>query len=424
MLDNVLKSQAGTMADNNNRLILSIIVVLAVLYNAILAFVNINITPMAVQHVAITEIFIVLLATGYLLLNLKFIPNLLPHLIFLFITMSLSAVVMLANNEIFIKIIRDMYLIVLFVLLGTLMDRRSIITVFKILTVITLCVILIEVFKSDLYIALFHPASYYENTRGIVPFGNSGFFRNAIAPESRFSFNFISDVRTSSVFLEQVSLANFSMLLMIFIASFWKYLNKKEVLFFGFSILFFILTNDSRTGSLLTIAILVGYFVFPKLPAKLYMLIIPSVIITSIILFYDPSMADEMVKDNIAGRISLTVNKLADIDFKIAFLGQLGEAINKVYDSGYAYIIYAMTLWGLVMFWGYVCYILPSKNCDETKRFAFSVSLFIAVNLMIGAAIFTIKVSAPLWIMAGYYYNQTCKNILTKQSRPLLKTEK
>jgi len=408
MLSGVLNDEKAISQDkNNSQFIPCLIVILAVIYNALLAFVNINITPMSMQHVIIFEVLIVLMGTGYLFLNRKRLPNLMPHISFLFVAFILSSVVMVANGELFIKIIRDMLIVVLFILMGTLMDKETIIKTFKILTILSLVFILIEVFKSDFYISLFNPASYYLNTRGIEPLGDSGFFRNTITSNSRFSFNFFSENRTSSIFLEQVSLANFSTILTIFVITFWKFLSRKEIILFIASILFFLLTNDSRTGSVLAVVLFLGYFIFPKLVKYSHFLIMPSILILAVALFYDPSINATNWGDDLKGRLGLTAFKLSQIDFKTAIFGHLGNKIYSAADSGFVYFIYALSVFGLIAYWLYTSYILNADHTAMAKRFAWGVSLFISINLLTSAAIFTIKVVAPLWIIGGYLYHQS-----------------
>ncbi len=395
-----------------------LLVILSIIYNAVLAFVNINIMQVGMVHVAIAEFAILSIGISYVALNNKKLVHPSPHFLFLFIIILFATLVMVANGEFYIKIIRDMFIVVFFVLLGTLMERQSLIKTFKILTLLTLGVLCIEIIASETYLNLFNPASYYQNTRGIEPFMDSKYFRNAITAESRFSYNFISDVRTSSLFLEQVSLANFSMVLMIFVTSFWKNLTRNEALFFVFSIILFVLTNDSRTASALIILLWLGYYFFPKLPKQAFVLILPALILMSVAFFYDPSMTGQgLTSDDLKGRFGLTVGKLSELDFKTAYLGSLGNSITSTGDSGYAYIIYATTLFGLIAFWLYTAVLMSPGNLENARRYAYAASIFIAVNLMIGAAIFSIKVAAILWLLAGYFYKQSYEKKLTEKKQ-------
>ncbi len=382
-----------------------LLVILAVSYNSFLAIINANVMVLNTHYVALVEIAILLSITGYIALNFNKLVAPLRHLSFFAVMMLLSVMVMLANGEFFPKFIRDMYIIVAFVLLGTVTNEKDIIRIFKILAGITLAVAVIEIFRTNLYVSFFQPAKYYANTRGIAPLGSSGLFRGAVLSDTRFSFNFFSNHRISSIFLEQVSLANFSMVLSIFVISFWKSLTRKEILFFLLTIVFIILANDTRTGTIFTLALIPGFFVFPHLPRNWNVLIIPAVLIVSALLFYDPSLDRTNWEDDLPGRIGLTLYMIYNIDIQAALTGKLGLDIMLTMDSGYVYVVYASTLLGFFIYWLYTS-LLVSSHSKAGKRFAYSTSLFIAVTLMVGAAIFTIKVGALLWLMGGFLYQQ------------------
>ncbi|MBD8639447.1 hypothetical protein [Sphingomonas sp. CFBP 13733] len=55
----------------------------------------------------------------------------------------------------------------------------------------------------------------------VSEFNETGLFNNAAGFESRFSFGVFSGARTSSVFLEQVSNANFAGILCVFLVATW-----------------------------------------------------------------------------------------------------------------------------------------------------------------------------------------------------------
>lgn len=380
------------------------LVLFAISYNAFLAVINAHVMTMVSTHVALTESLILMGVMGYLAINLKKIPNIYPHLLFLLGMAALSLWVMLTSDGTFIKILRDCLIIVAFVLLGTFLSSRHIINLFKFLMLAVLTVAVIEIFFTDLYVTLFEPAKYYESTRGIQPFqySDSGLFRNSLGYSSRFSFNFLSSHRISSIFLEQVSLANFAMVTLVFLMGFGKMMRKREVLFFVLSVLFLILTNDTRTGALFALALIPGFFIFPMLPRWFAVTFIPGLLLISALFFYDPNLT--AMTDDFAGRIGFTLYLLAEADLSTLLMGNLA-GVNHVADSGYAYLLYATTVFGLILYWLYAALIIRSDNAAD-KRYVFSMNAFIAINLMIGAAIFTIKISAPVWVMVGYLYTQ------------------
>jgi len=258
---------------------------------------------------------------------------------------------------------------------------------------------LIEGFAVGLYVWLFQPADYFANTRGIekLSVDDTGLFRNSLGFAGRFSFGLFGNRRLSSVFLEQVSLANFAMVLCIFTVTFWQNMKKGDRWLFAFAIVFMIVCNSSRTGSLLCILMALGYKVFPKLPRWIYGAVIPGLLFVSAVLFYRPG--EMSFSDTMSGRMGNTLALLAHMDLGDFVTGDLVK-IAHTGDSGYAYLVLGTTLVGLLYYWIFIWVLLPSGTA-LSRRFGFCALLFISVNLMVGAAIFSIKVSAPLWLIAG-----------------------
>ncbi len=380
------------------------LVILAIAYNAVLAIINAHVMTLGSAHVAATEALILGTVLAFLLLNLKKIPDILPHVLFLLGMCSLSLWVMLTNDVTYVKILRDCFIIVLFMLLGTFLSSQQIIRIFKILMMAVLAVAVIEIFATDVYVLLFEPEQYFYTTRGIEPFAysDSGLFRNSLGYSSRFSFNFLSSHRISSLFLEQVSLANFAMITLIFLMGFSRVLQKREMIFFLLGSIFLILVNDTRTGALFALAMIPCFYLAPLLPKWIAVTFIPGFLLVSTLLFYDPNQTSLL--DSLSGRIGFTLYLLSQADLPTLLKGNLA-GINSVADSGYSYVIYATTLFGLILYWLYVSLIVRSDE-EGSKRYVFAVNVFITINLMIGAAIFTIKVAAPMWLMLGYLYKR------------------
>jgi len=388
-----------------------IFLIAAVFYNAGLAFINAHGFSIGQGLVSVTEALIVLIAVAFIAFKIYAFPNLRPQLLFGAITIAMILFVALVNNFIYLKSIRDVLLIIVFFMIGGLSSEKGLISVFKFVCAVIFLFMVIENYMTDFYVYLFEPSSYFANTRGIEEFSidESGLFRNALGYAGRFSFNFLSDHRLSSLFLEQVSLANFSMVLAIFTASFWSKLGKWARFSFVMLIILIVLTNSTRTGTGVCLIILAGFFIFPYLPRYSNLLYMPVILIASVLLFYDPNYDLHGADDNFAGRIGRTLFSLENLGMHY-FTGGTMEMIQRTADSGYTYVILTQTLIGLLAFWLFTGLIVPQDN-SANKRFAHSTSIYIFFNLMIGAAIFSIKVSAPLWFMAGYlYYQQYAKS--------------
>lgn len=376
----------------------------AVFYNAFLAVMNAHGLSLNQGYVSITEILIVLLAMGFAGIKIASLPNIRPLLLFSLFMIFAITLVAIVNQYIYLKSLRDILLIVVFFVVGGLAGEKNLFLTFRYLCAVVLLFMLIENYLTGFYVALFEPSSYFANTRGIEEFSidESGLFRNALGYQGRFSFGFLSDHRLSSIFLEQVSLANFSMVLAIFTSAFWGKLNRNDRFFYILTIVFIVLSNSTRTGTGVCLLVLFGYFIFPYLPRYSNLLYMPVIIIIAVLVFYEPDFASMPHTDDLAGRIGRTLYLLESI-WPYYFTGGPLDLISRTADSGYAYIILSQTIFGLIAFWLFSCLIVPQSD-ENNKRFAHGSSLYIFLNLMIGAAIFSIKVSAPFWFIAGYLY--------------------
>lgn len=371
----------------------------AIYYNAGLAFLNARGLRLAEAHVAAAELAILFATAMFLMFRWgKLGPNRAFAIGSFCVFLLLFAWVTVANGVLFVRTPREFAIVCMFYLVGTQCPPERMLTAFRHITIVTVAVLLIEGFSIPLYVWLFQPADYFANTRGIEKFSldDTGLFRNSLGFAGRFSFGLFGQRRLSSVFLEQVSLANFAMVLTIFAVTWWERMKRGDRILFTFAVLLMILSNSSRTGTALCLLMALGYRIFPLLPKSLYGAAMPVLLLMAALLFYRP---DQEFSDTLSGRIGHTIGLLARMDLSDLVTGDVAN-IARTADSGYAYLVYATTVVGLAYFWVFLWVMLPAESAMD-KRFAFSALLFICVNLMVGAAIFSIKVSAPLWMICG-----------------------
>jgi hypothetical protein len=380
----------------------------AVLYNAVLAIVSAHITHVNATEVMATEIMISLIGTGIIALRFDKIGTVWPPFLLFFCVLVTFPLVTILSGDLALKTLRDVYLISLFFLLGCLMDKRDVIILFRVLGILVFLVMLIEAYATPIYAALFRPADYFLYTRGIEEsvYNKTGLFANSLGFEGRFNYGVFHTHRLSSLFLEQVSLANFCIVLMLFLSAFWSQLKKAERLCYALLIAFIILTTNSRTASCFVIIILMGHFIFPLLPRYANALFMPLILLVSGFLFYDPLHA--VWADDLKGRISHTIDILGALPPSTVFGGD-PTSLDKWGDAGFAYIIGSQTVIGLLALWLFITFGM-AQNDAAAKRYASGLNLYIFVGLLIGAAIFTIKVAAPSWIVAGWLYQRALKN--------------
>jgi hypothetical protein len=141
-------------------------------------------------------------------------------------------------------------------------------------------------------------------------YSDSGLFRGALGFEGRFSFGLI-DHRSSSIFLEQVSLANFCGVIVIYLVSFANRISLFDRLIFMSTIVLILVTNDTRTMLIFTIVSAVGYVIYPWIPKIFSFLMMPAIVVVGFVIHaYKPDAHD----DDFVGRISGTVRNIIDMD--------------------------------------------------------------------------------------------------------------
>lgn len=374
------------------------ITLFSVLYNCILAYINHNITPLSVSHVVLCEGLMMLSSVAYLLRKGIYEEDL-PIFLYLIFTLIITIYITVLNRIAFIDQFRNVLIIVCFAGIGSWASERTVKLAFRIGCFFVLLFLICEVVSTPFYVSLFHPGQYFENTRGIkqASFNSTGLFANALGFEGRFSFGLINH-RSSSIFLEQVSLANFCGVIVIYLVSFWPKLGKLDKALFVSTVLLILLTNDTRTMLIFSFVSLFGYFLFPKIPKAFDLLLMPLIILIG---FFVHFMKPEEVGDNFTGRIGVTIKKMLELDVQ-SMLGLSISRIGEFADSGYVYLIYASTILGLIVFWLFVC-LYPAGRTAAQRRCGHSLSLFIFLNMMIGGtAIFSIKIAGLLWLLVGY----------------------
>lgn len=368
------------------------------IYNGLLAIINGNLAALAFAHVALTEIALLLAALLYVLRK-GFYRADLSVVLYIGFTLAMTLYVSVTTHTVYVDYFRNILIIFCFTLMGSWASKDSVRLAFKIACGLVLIVLLMEVFVINIYEDLFYPAKYFVNTRGLTQheFGGSKLFQNSLKIPGRFSFGII-DHRASSLFLEQVSLANFSGVLLIFIISFWENLNRLERVLFIFTVVLILTTNDSRSMLIFSFVCFAGYFAFPYIPRLFAVLYMPMIVLTGLfVMAFKPDASG----DTLDGRVVLTMRHMMNMDIP-AVLGLYAPEAAQFGDSGYLYVIYAGTIFGLIALWLFVTF-YPGGDTPAQRRCLHSVSIFMFMNLLIGGtAVFSIKVAGLLWFLVGY----------------------
>ncbi|MET0373498.1 MAG: hypothetical protein ABW128_04480, partial [Rhizorhabdus sp.] len=246
--------RAASPAAADRLQVLAIGTILAgLLYNAVLAWANAHGLSVGMPVVVVCEALVLLAATFVIVASGRHPLDSVPVLVFGFFLLD-ALVVSLVSGQLFIDMARNGAIIALFLMLGVRLGRPALRSAFLWATVLVGVVMVLELVAVEAYAALFRPALYYERTRGMSPFelNELGLFRNALGFEDRFSIIKLADHRVSSLFLEQVSLANFSSVLVMFLVAMWDSIKPRERALYIAVVALILLANNSRTALALT----------------------------------------------------------------------------------------------------------------------------------------------------------------------------
>lgn len=306
----------------------------------------------------------------------------------------------LANERIFPDFFRNMAIIAAFTALGYRCRSSDVRLIFRVISIVVLVFLLIEMAYLPLYVSIFQPASYLQASRGLEEFSlnETGLFANALGFQDRFSFGIFSGPRTSSIFLEQVSLPGFASVLLIFLLGHWKAIGRFEKILYVSLVALIVLSNNSRTSSALLVFNAVGYFIYPYFSGRLTAMLMPAVLVLSFLIVGPVSVATGT--DDIIGRLSVTVAHLTNFGASEFLFGSLDKLAHS-FDSGYGYIIASSSIFGLFLFWAYATF-FPEDRSTEQRRVHWGLAVYIYLWLLIGGtAIFTMKTAALLWLVVG-----------------------
>ena len=378
------------------------VAVAAVLYNGVLAIINAHVTPLAFSHVALTEILILLFGLVFILRK-GLGENDLGALFFLVFTIAMAVYMSAINRVVFVDYLRNILIVFCFATLGTWANRKTVEAAFMVSLAVVILVLFCEIFALKLYAAIFEPGYYFLTTRGLQPpqWDTTGLFGNALGFEGRLSFGLIGH-RASSLFLEQVSLSNFAGVMMMYTLYFWDEMKRRARVLIVACIALILLTTASRTMLTFSAICFVGYFVFPRLPKLVSLLTMPMILLAGTLMYV---LNPDARGDNLSGRIVLTMRHISNMDI-YGFLGFYADAAASFADSGYVYIVYAGTVFGMLAFWLFIS-LYPAGKTPAQRRLAQALPIFMFFNLMIGATpVFTAKIAGLLWLLLGHARHQ------------------
>jgi putative polymerase len=417
-------AEVGPLGWAGFRLMPALVLIGCVVFNAGLAVVNGHIMALPPALVIAAEGMLVSAALGLAMLGWK--PQMAPSLalIALLVLFATFRGLLMAQPE--PKFLRDVLLIPTFIMLGMSFDERGLTRTILLLHTIVFLVFLLEAVAPRAYSDLLHIQDYYVNTRGnkLDEFynTNSELFISATRPDERF-FSFVDAPRLSSIFLEPVSLGNYCSIIAAFTCACFRRLGWPAVAYLGLTTLAMLVGCDGRLATATCVLIVVVAVVAPWLPPRSHVLYLPLTLAFVFALVIGADLRPGT--DDFAGRLAHTVELLRNYDVA-EMLGLSNEYLMKSMDSGVAYLIMTQSVLGLLLLWAYVAW-GAREDTAEQVRFTHTLSLYLALSMMVSYSFLTIKTGAVLWFIQGTLQGASARYAGRKfagpKERKLLATE-
>ena len=373
------------------------IIIGAVCYNGLLALLNAHVMSVGRNDVVLAEMLLLSAAAFVVAISGPRLGDGAPVAFFAFFLVDMLVVSML-NNDVFADMGRDAAIIAVFVMVGARVDAAHVNRCFTIAAVIVAAVLLLEMISTPAYAAWFAPGDYFAKTRGISKekFDELGLFANALGFDSRFAIVTIMDHRACSIFLEQVSLANFAIVLAIFLACNWTEISLPKRASFVALVGLILVTTNSRLALGLIILTPFACLMTLRWNRYLTLLVMPVTLLLSALV----SMGSSNYSDTLEGRLNKTIQALANLDWG-AISGLKAFRAPGFADSGYAYVIYASTILGMIVLWLFVA-LAASQDRPKLLRCNLLLNIYIFCSLTVsGNSVFSIKTAALLWLLVG-----------------------
>lgn len=388
----------------------------AIAYNGIFAAAAAAGAPMNNPIVIATEILIIVLAIGLSFYRDGIRREDVLALLFVGAMAGVGLLGSLLFERPMIEGVRNVLIIAAFTILGVRFEEKMLRWAFAISCLIAMGVLMIEISSVETYAAIFRPADYLAKTRGYVVkefMEETGLAIGTIAYRGRFSFGLYDGPRTSSIFLEQVGINCFSIVIMVYLCALWQRLTIAERVLAIATVGLILVTNNARMSSILAPLFLIGYFVFPRLP-RYWQALIPVLALAATFVmfaFMRPRFGDDLV-----GRIATTYRVLTTFKASDIMLGA-PDLLARTGDTGYGFVMASMGLIGAVLYWGYLTLVVPPASATA-RRAIWAASLYIYIWLLVGGTgTFSMKSAPLLWLLLGYCRGLSMPDSLARRAK-------
>jgi putative polymerase len=379
-------------------LLIAVIVLGAMGFNAVLAIVNAHVRPLTSAHVMLAEGVLVTIAA--LVVIRSWHPRM-AHGAALIVGLVLFAILRGAiTGEVQPKYLRDVLIIPLFMMLGQAFAGGDLMRVVLVAHTAVCAVFAIEMIVPDLYAEIFRIQDYYINTRGLTLEDfydtSSDLFVSATRPDDRF-ISLIDAPRASSLFLEPVSLGNYCSIATAFMVATWHRMSAITRATLSVSTGLMLVGCDGRQAVVTCGLIVVMAPFVTALPRRSTVLYAPLLVIGAFALIYVAGLRGGA--DDFAGRLANSVHLLAQLDAP-DLLGLTDTLIAPAMDSGVTYLILTQSLPIVLVLWLFIAGNV-SEATPEQVRFTHALCLYLTLSMMVSYAFLTIKTAGLAWFIQG-----------------------
>ncbi|PTQ11882.1 polysaccharide biosynthesis protein GumE [Sphingomonas oleivorans] len=385
---------------------------MTVLFNPLLALVNAQIFAVAGGMVVAIQGLIVIAA-----LALGALQRDDPPYRWIALTWGLTMLLVAISAvraELSLKNFGDILIIPAFICLGTRLRGSTLVRLVIALQSLLLLVGIWELASPAGFGATFKVISYYVNTRGFDQdafWAGGDLFLSSERPKGRMLLDGFGLHRGSSLFLEPVSLGNWTIVIAVFIAAFWSRLSHAARIFLILSNAALLVICDGRLALSVNLVLLAYLPLARKIPGWASAFYLPGLFLLLLIAMqfgFLPAGGDTM-----PGRLRVGMDALLTID--LANLLGVGIVENAFADAGWAYFIQTQSLIAALAVW--LMLTLTSTGEEGGGRMAkHGIAVFITLCLPISYSILSIKTVAVMWAFYGYFYARA--NRMAKSFEP------
>ncbi len=375
------------------RLLAIATVIGALVFNALLAFVNTRFMGMADSHVMLAEMAIVgcafLAAMTRKSALYLFVTVFFTYMIFLF---------MLRGGQVNPKPVRDILIPLAFYFMGSRIADLKLCD--RLVLSSALIVVLFGLFEylfTETFLDYFNVIGYYL-ARGSVTldetFGQTkGLFISGQRPEARTILPFLGQHRVSSVFLEPVSMGNFAVIVYSWALFRGRAFKGRWLAFFlAFTV---VALADARFGLYTCVLITALYPVYNFLP-RISWSMLPFLLL-AFLAVYGVTSVEGGGPNDLAGRFAVTAHILTQLTVGVV-LG-IETTDQFVADSGLAYSLTAFGLGGFFVLW--TLFVHAPLAHAKAWRFHAMVIVYLLLLMLISDSFYSIKTAALLWFILG-----------------------